>query len=159
MHLFVEFRHFQSAATCYGMRQLSVYSLRVEDWIMLWFGCLFLCRVSGHLAGGCLGSWRAPPLFVCFCCCFSSMIQIKFIRLHRGSQLVMGRCVLLLLMDVLCCLSLFSPGCLTFHSAQRASPQFENYVQIFHLSSTDDERTGPGYMNQLACEQKKFIFM
>ena len=38
---------------------------------------------------------------------------------------------------------------------KRAPPQFENHVQIFHLSSTDDERTGPGYMNQLACEQKK----
>ena len=45
-------------------------SLRVEDWIMLWFGCLFLCRVSGHLAGGCLGSWRASPLFVCFAVAF-----------------------------------------------------------------------------------------
>ena len=42
-----------------------------------------------------------------------------------------------------------------FHSAQRAPPQFENHVQIFHPSSTDDERTGPGYMDQLACEQKK----
>ena len=41
MHQFVEFRHFQSAATCYGMRQSSVYSLRVEDWIMLWFGWFF----------------------------------------------------------------------------------------------------------------------
>ena len=64
MHLFVEFRHFQSAATCYGMRQLSVYSLRVEDWIMLWFGCLFLCRVSGHLAGGVPG-FLAGPALVC----------------------------------------------------------------------------------------------
>ena len=25
----------------------------------------------------------------------------------------------------------------------------------FHFPSTDDELTGPGYMNQLACEQKK----
>ena len=41
MHHLVEFRHFQSAATCYGMRQSSVYSLRVEDWIMLWFGWFF----------------------------------------------------------------------------------------------------------------------
>ena len=51
-------------ATCYGMRQSSVYSHRVELWIMLFVfaGCVF-CRVSGHLAGGCLGSWRAPPWF------------------------------------------------------------------------------------------------
>ena len=49
----------------------------------------------------------------------------------------------------------FAPGSLTFHSAQRAPPQFENHVQIFHLPSTDDELTGPGYMDQLACEQKK----
>ena len=49
----------------------------------------------------------------------------------------------------------FAPGCLTFHSAQRAPPQFENHVQIFHHPSTDDELTGPGYMDQLACEQKK----
>ena len=48
-----------------------------------------------------------------------------------------------------------APGCLTFHSAKRAPPQFENYVQIFHFTSTDDEPTGPGYMNQLAWEQKK----
>ena len=39
--------------------------------------------------------------------------------------------------------------------AKWASPQFENHVQIFHYSSTDDELTGPGYINQLACEQKK----
>ena len=41
MHHPVEFRHFRSAATCYGMRQSSVYSLRVEDWIMLLFGWFF----------------------------------------------------------------------------------------------------------------------
>ena len=33
--------------------------------------CISLCRVSGHLAGGCLGSWRALPLF---CCLFDFMI-------------------------------------------------------------------------------------
>ena len=32
--------------------------------------------------------------------------------------------------------------------AKRASPQFENLVQIF-------TSTGPGYIDQLACEQKK----
>ena len=51
----------------------------------------------------------------------------------------------------------FAPGSLTFHSAQRAPPQFENHVQIFHFSSTNDELTGPGYMDQLACEQKKIM--
>ena len=71
-------------------------------------------------------------LVLVFRCCFSSMIQFSF--------------------------SNFAPGSLTFHSAQRAPPQFENHVQIFHLLSTDDELTGPDNMNQLACEQKKAIW-
>ena len=47
----------------------------------------------------------------------------------------------------------FAPGCFTFHSVQRAPPQFKNHVQFFHFSSTDNELTG--YMDPLACEQEK----
>ena len=36
-------------------------------------------------------------------------------------------------------------------------PNSRIMYRFFHLSSTDDERTGPGYMNQLACEQKKRV--
>ena len=62
--ILVEFSLFRSDATCYGMRQSSVYSLRVEALDHdCWLACSFFCRVSGHLAGGCLGSWRAPPWF------------------------------------------------------------------------------------------------
>ena len=128
MHHPVEFRHFRSAATCYGMRQSSVYSLRVEDWIMLLFGWFFPLPCLRAPGRGVPGFLAGPALV--FCCCFSSMIQIlSFVIFTRMSHVS--------------------------HSAQRAPPQFENHVQIFHLSSTDDERTGPGYMNQLACEQKK----
>ena len=41
--------------------------------------------------------------------------------------------------------------------AKWASPQFENHVQFFHFPSTDAELTGPGYINQLACEEKKML--
>ena len=36
------------------------------------FVCGFFCRVSGHLGGGCLGSWRASPWL---CCLVFSIIQ------------------------------------------------------------------------------------
>ena len=39
--------------------------------------------------------------------------------------------------------------------AKWASPQFENYVQIFTFSSPNDESTGPGYMNQRPASKKK----
>ena len=43
----------------YGLRQSPI--LMGSFW--LWC-CLFLARVSGRLAGGCLGSERAPQLFL-----------------------------------------------------------------------------------------------
>ena len=63
MHHLVEFRHFQSAATCYGMRQSSVYSLRVEDWIML-FWLVFSFAVSPGTWPG--GAWVPGGPRPCF---------------------------------------------------------------------------------------------
>ena len=129
--ILVEFCLFRSAATCYGMRQSSVYSLRVEalDHVVGWLVLSFAVS-PGTWPGGAWVPGGPRP-------CFSLLL------LFHDPNFVFRN---------------FSPGCLTFHSAQRAPPQFENHVQIFHLSSTDDERTGPGYMDQLACEQKKSYF-
>ena len=41
-----------------------------------------------------------------------------------------------------------------FHLHKRLRPN-SRIMYRFSLPSTDDELTGPGYMNQLACEQKK----
>ena len=100
-----------TTATCYGTRQLDV------DLAVSWSSgsCCglagsFFCRVSGHLAGGCLGSWRAPPWLLLF---------LWF--LHHDPDLA-----LLIVRQEVSQVSL----------AQWASPQFENHVQIFtsHLS-------------------------
>ena len=88
MHHPVEFRHFRSAATCYGMRQSSVYSLRVEDWIMLLFGWFFPLPCLRAPGRGVPGFLAGPALV--FCCCFSSMIQtlsfVIFTRMSHVSQ-------------------------------------------------------------------------
>ena len=65
MHQFVEFRHFQSAATCYGMRQSSVYSLRVEEWIMGWFGWFFPLPCLRAPGRGVPGFLAGPALVFC----------------------------------------------------------------------------------------------
>ena len=94
MHQLVEFRHFQSAATCYGMRQSSVYSLRVEDWIMLWFGWFVPLPCLRAPGRGVPGFLAGPALVFCFCCCFLSMIQIFFViiftRMSHVSQCTKG---------------------------------------------------------------------
>ena len=92
MHHPVEFRHFRSAATCYGMRQSSVYSLRVEDWIMLLFGWFFPLPCLRAPGRGVPGFLAGPALV--FCCCFSSMIQtlsfVIFTRMSHVSQCTKG---------------------------------------------------------------------
>ena len=55
-----------ATVTCHGTIQLD--SLGFLVWALdrdLFCGCVFFCRVSGHLAGGCLGCWRASP-WVCW---------------------------------------------------------------------------------------------
>ena len=94
---------------------------------MLLFGVFFCGRVSGHLAGGCLGSWRALPWF------FAVAVQ----SWSRGSFFN------------------HAPGCLTrFTCTKGFAPIWESCTD-FHFPSIDDELTGPGYIDQLACEQKK----
>ena len=92
MHHPVEFRHFRSAATCYGMRQSSVYSLRVEDWMMLLFGGFFPLPCLRAPGRGVPGFLAGPALV--FCCCFSSMIQtlsfVIFTRMSHVSQCTKG---------------------------------------------------------------------
>ena len=92
MHHPVEFCHFRSAATCYGMRQSSVQSLRVEDWIMLLFGWFFPLPCLRAPGRGVPGFLAGPALV--FCCCFSSMIQILsfviFTRMSHVSQCTKG---------------------------------------------------------------------
>ena len=108
------------------MRQSSVYNLRVEalDHVVGWLGFSFAVS-PGTWPGGAWVPGGPRPGF--------SLLPF----FHDPSLAFFN----------------FAPGSLTFHSAQRAPPQFENHVQMFHLPSTDDEL--PGYMDQLACEQKK----
>ena len=92
MHHPVEFRHFLSAATCYGMRQSSVYSLRVEDWIMLLFGWFFPLPCLRAPGRGVPGFLAGPALV--FCCCllvhdpnfvFSNFHQdVSRFTVHKG---------------------------------------------------------------------------
>ena len=52
-------------------------------------------------------------------------------------------------------LSNHAPGCLTCLTCTMGIAPIRESCTDFHFPSTDDELTGPGYMNQLACEQKK----
>ena len=90
--ILVEFCLFRSAATCYGMRQSSVYSLRVEalDHVVGWLVLSF--AVSPGTWPGVPGFLAGPALV--FRCCFSSMIQILcfviFTRMSHVSQCTKG---------------------------------------------------------------------
>ena len=59
--LFLYIRSILSRVTARYRRPYSSF-ISFELWIVLvWCGFCFSCRVSGHLAGGCLGSWQALP--------------------------------------------------------------------------------------------------
>ena len=53
-------------------------------------------------------------------------------------------------------LSNHAPGCLTCPTCIMDIAPIRESCTNFHFPSTDDELTGPGYMNQLACEQKNY---
>ena len=112
---------------CYGTRQLSVDSLWVKALDHVVVGCFFSCRVSGHLAGGCLGSWRAPPWFLA-------------VAVHPWSRHSFSN---------------HAPACLTGFTCKKGFAPIRESCTDFHFSSIDDGLTGPGYIDQLACEQKK----
>ena len=129
-HLHLLYRTFELmffAATCYGARQLSVDSLWVKALDHAVVGCFFPCHVSGHLAGGCLGSWRAPPWFLA-------------VAVHPWSRHSFSN---------------HAPECLTGFTCKKGFAPIRELCTDFHFSSTDDGLTGPGYIDQLACEQKK----
>ena len=169
---------------CYGTRQLNVDSFWVKALDHVVVRRLFSGRVSGHLAGGCLGSWRALPWF--FAVAVQSWSRGSFFNHAPGC------------LTCFTCTKGFAPireSCTDFHFPSiddeltyrpwpkglrtDSLPWFDSplvqgasrlrYTDKAQVAATgpywpkgarnkkniDDELTGPGYIDQLACEQKK----
>ena len=95
-------------------------------WIMLFLG-VFSLAVSP--APGGRGAWvRAPPWFLA--------VAVRPWSRHS--------------------FSFHAPECLTGFTCKKGFARIRESCKDFHFSSTDDGLTGPGYIDPLACEQKKW---